>query len=1296
LRRGDGTADNGCDGLTDAHPRGAPRGEGVVAAQYGLDFTGRGNLVQGGGGGVCHNSGGGGGGHIALGGLGGRSWGGETPAALASRMVGGLGGARSVYSFAQHLTLGGGGGAGHGNNDVNTAGGAGGGVLFVRAGSVAGAGAFSADGVSVGTNSNDAQGGGGAAGAIILRAQGAVACGGLNANGGQGGTVNVAVHGPGGGGSGGLIARQATAGVCATSVTGGLAGTQTDANAPDGIYYGAQPTPANRAQFVGAVVDVTDAFAVTTPAQGATVGPRPALSGTTTPNTRVRVSVDGVVVATVTADGMGAWTFTPTTPLTSGGHTLDAQAEGSILITPTRAFIVDAVAPTIALTAPANGAVVSNTRPPITGTAEPGATVTITINGAVVGTATAAPVTGAWSFTPAAALPQGSNTASATATDGAGNTSQPVSSTFTVDSVAPAAVAITTPANGAVISNARPPISGTAEPGSTVTVTGAGGVIIGTATAAPGTGAWSVTPATDLPQGSNTVSATARDAAGNTSQPSSTTFTIDTIAPAAVAISAPANGALISDPTPEIRGTAEPGSTVTVTIGGVVIGTATAAAGTGAWSVTPTTDLPQGSNTASATARDAAGNTSQPTSTTFTVDTIAPAAVAINTPADGANLGASPAAISGTTEPGALVAVNVNGMALGTTTAAADGSWSVAVATPLDDGAYTVTATATDAAGNTSPAATSAFNISRAFVDITTPAPGAATNDATPTISGTATPGATLNVQIDGVSVGMVTAGADGSWSLEVPADLMEGLRAILATTTVNGTPAQDTASITIDQTAPALDLVQPINGSTTNITTPVISGTSEPGAVITLDINGQPATVTADASGDWSYTPPAALPFGAIVITATATDAAGNRSMDSATITIVDDMGAPLDLTITSPANQAMISTGTPTLTGVTAPGATVEIFADGVSVGSVTAGADGSWSFMIPAASALADGAHTLEARATSGQDTATVAIDVTVTNPAMTPVVITAPAAGATTNDATPTISGTAAPGAVVEVFVDGMSIGTATADANGAWTIDAPMLMDGAREIDARVGGDEATVNITIDTAAPVTAVTSPTTGSTVMTGTPTITGTGEPGSTVVITIDGMEAGRVVVGPDGTWMFTPATPLGEGAHTIVVIGVDGAGNQGAPINIDLTIDLPGAMPMVAIATPAAGGTVTDATPTISGTATPGATVEIVVDGEVIGSAIADANGMWSFTPTAPLADGEHTVEARVTIDGESTSTGMIGFTVDAPAEEDAGGIIIGRESCASAPASAPGGAYGALLGLLGLLGLRRRRS
>lgn len=102
-------------------------------------------------------------------------------------------------------------------------------------------------------------------------------------------------------------------------------------------------------------------------------------------------------------------------------------------------------------------------------------------------------------------------------------------------------------------------------------------------------------------------------------------------------------------------------------------------------------------------------------------------------------------------------------------------------------------------------------------------------------------------------------------------------------------------------------------------------------------------------------------------------------------------------------------------------------------------------------------------------------------------------------------------------MVEVFVDGMSIGTATADANGAWTIDAPMLMDGAREIDARVGGDEAMVNITIDTAAPVTAVTSPTTGATVMTGTPTITGTGEPGSTVVITIDGVEAGRVVVGP-----------------------------------------------------------------------------------------------------------------------------------------------------------------------------------
>jgi large repetitive protein len=416
---------------------------------------------------------------------------------------------------------------------------------------------------------------------------------------------------------------------------------------------------------------------------------------------------------------------------------------------------------------------------------------------------------------------------------------------------------------------------------------------------------------------------------------------------------------------------------------------------------------------------------------------------------------------------------------------------------------------------------------------------------------------------------------------------------------------------------------------------------------------------------------------------------------VDTTTVTIVDDVGA-LELTITSPANAAMIATREPTITGFTAPNASIEVFVDGVSVGTTTADANGDWSFVVPAASALVLGMHEVEVVATSGQDTATVAINVEVIDATMTPVMIAMPAMGALTNDDTPTVTGTAAPGATVEVFVDGASIGTAVADANGAWTLDAPMLTDGMHTIEARAGGSTASVGITVDTMAPVTTVSMPTTGGAVTTGTPVITGTGEPGSTVTISIDGMVVGTATVGADGMWTFTPTTALGEGMHTISVVGQDEAGNLSEPVEVQISVEQPVVAPMVAVTSPAPGATVTDTTPTITGTATPGATVEILVDGAVIGTTVADASGQWSFTPDAALEDGTHTIEARVTIEGESTTSAPITITVDGGdvTPEDSGLVLAGG-GCASAPGDAPDAAPAAALGLFALLGWRRRR-
>jgi hypothetical protein len=1272
-----------CTSLTEAGPAGAQRGESLLVGAWGASATGRGNHVHGGGGGVCHNAGGAGGGHVAQGGKGGRSFSGD-----GARDVGGLGGARLIYNPSTRLMMGGGGGAGEANNNANTDGGHGGGVVFMRAGSVAGIGTILVNGQSAATGANDGQGGGGAAGAIVLRAAGQAVCGGLSANGGDGGSMTASQHGPGGGGSGGLIARQSAGGTCNTSVTGGLAGVQTDTAAPDGIHYGAQPTPANRAMFAGLVTTFNDAFTIAAPAANTTTSTTPTISGTTTPNTRVRIIVDGVVIGTVTSNAQGAWTFTPMTPLADGAHTVAAQAEGSIIVVPARSINVDAVAPSIAFSSPAAGAITNDTTPTISGSTEPGATVRVTINGTVL--TTTANAQGQWSVTPNTPLADGPVNVSATATDGVGNVSQPVTRSFTIDATAPLAPTIASPANGAVLSM-TPLITGTAEPNATVTVL-VDGMPVGTVTA-NAQGQWSLMLGMMLADGPHTITASATDAANNTSPNATSSFTIDTVAPLAVVINAPAMGAVTGDNTPTISGSAEPGATVTVTVNGALL--TTTANAQGAWSVTPTTPLADGLILVSATASDAAGNTSQPTATSFTIDTIAPAAVVISSPADGATLSAAPATISGSAEPGATVAVVVDGMMLGMTIADMSGVWSIAAPAMLADGPHTLSATATDAAGNTNQPTFTSFTIVRLFVDLTAPA---LTNDDTPALSGTTQPGATVTILIDGVMVGTATADMNGAWTFEPPAALMEGARMVVARVDDGmGLIAEDTASVVIDLTPPALAISSPVDGSATNIEQPTISGTAEPGATITITLDdGQTGTVTADANGDWSFVPAQPLPFGPTLVTVVATDKAGNTSMDTATVTVVDDM-SPLDLTITNPANGSTISTAKPTLIGQTAPGASVEIFVDGVLVGTTTADQDGVWQFSIPADKALPDGMHTLEARATSGQDTARVAITVTVMDIITADVLITAPAMGALTNDDTPTISGTAEPGATVEVFVDGALVGKATADMNGAWTLEAPMLTDGEHTIRATSRGKESSVTITVDTMAPVTTVTAPTTGGTVMTGTPVISGTGEPGSTVTILIDGMEVGTVVVGQDGMWTFTPTTPLGEGEHTIVVVGKDEAGNSLELPGIVITVEEPGEAPMVGITSPAPGMTVTTATPTISGTANPGATVEIVVDGVVIGTVVADANGAWSFTPTAPLAEGEHTIEARVTIDGQTSTAGPITITVDVPGEEpeDSAMILTGRESCATVPAGeVPAGGLGLLGVLLGLIGWRRR--
>ncbi|WP_343297226.1 Ig-like domain-containing protein, partial [Pseudomonas aeruginosa] len=457
-------------------------------------------------------------------------------------------------------------------------------------------------------------------------------------------------------------------------------------------------------------------------------------------------------------------------------------------------------------------------------------------NGNPIGETTA-DGSGNWTFTPATPLANGT-VVNAVAQDPAGNTG-PQGST-TVDAVAPN-TPVVNPSNGNLL-------NGTAEPGSTVTLTDGNGNPIGQTTA-DGSGNWSFTPGSQLPNGT-VVNVTASDAAGNTSLPATTT--VDSSLPSIPQVD-PSNGSVIS-------GTADAGNTIIITDGnGNPIGQVTAD-GSGNWSFVLVGPLANGT-VINAVAQDPAGNTSGPTSTT--VDAVAPATPVVN-PSNGS-------VIAGTAEAGATVILtDGGGNPIGQATADGSGNWSFTPGTPLANGSV-VNAVAQDAAGNTSgPASTTVDSVAPA-TPVLDPSNGTV-------ISGTAEAGATVILTDGGGNpIGQATADGSGNWSFTPGTPLANG--------SVINAVAQDAAgntsgpvSTTVDAVAPATPVIDPSNGVE-------LSGTAEPGVrVILTDGNGNPIGQTlADGSGNWSFTPGTPLANGTVV-NAVAQDPAGNTSGPAST----------------------------------------------------------------------------------------------------------------------------------------------------------------------------------------------------------------------------------------------------------------------------------------------------------------------------------------------------------------------------------------------------------------------------
>ena len=913
------------------------------------------------------------------------------------------------------------------------------------------------------------------------------------------------------------------------------------------------------------------------------------VSGTAEAGSTVTVTFPDGSTGTATAGSDGSYSVTTTVPQTSGDVSATATDGAGNTGDATTQSYIDSTAPE----APVLDPIVTNEDGSITigGSAEPGSTVTVTYPDGSTGSVVVGE-DGSWSITSPEDQPTGE--VSVNATDEAGNTGASVTENYT-DTTAPDAPSVNVTANA----DGGLTVIGSAEPGTIVTVTFPDGTT-GTATAGSD-GGYSVT--THVPQTSGDVSATATDAAGNTGDATTQSYT-DSTAPEAPVLDPVVTN---DDGSITIGGSAEPGSTVTVTYpdgsaGSVVAGE------DGRFSITSPENQPTGEVSVNAT--DEAGNTGASVTENYT-DTTAPDAPSVNVSAN-ADGGLT---VTGTAEAGSMVTVTFPDGSTGTATAGSDGSFSVTTTVPQTSG--DVSATATDAAGNTGDATT------QAYTDNTAPQapvldPIVTNEDGSITLGGSAEPGSTVTVTYPDGSTGSVVAGEDGSFSITSPENQPTGEVSVNATDEAGNTGASVTENYT-DTTAPDAPSVNVTANADGGLT---VTGSAEPGTTVTVTFpDGSTATATAGDNGEYSVTTHVPQTTGDVSVSAS--DAAGNNG-DSTTVTYTDSTAPE------APALGPIVTNedGSITLTGSAEPGSTVTVTYPDGSTGSVVVGEDGSFTLTSPENQPT--GEVSAEATDEAGNTSASVTESYTDTTAPDAPSVnVTANADGGLT------VTGMAEAGSMVTVtFPDGTT-GTATAGSDGSYSVTTTVPQTtgevSATATDAAGNTGDATVQSYTDSTAPLAPVLDPLVTN--EDGSVTIGGLAEPGSTVTVTYPDGTTGSVVAGEDGS--FTLTSPAGQPSGDVTAKATDEAGNTGPSATGEFADTTAPDAPSVTVTANADGGL------TVSGSAEAGSTVTVTFPDGSIGTAIAGSDGGYSITTQVPQTSG----------DVSATATDAAGNTGDA---------------------------------------------
>ena len=929
------------------------------------------------------------------------------------------------------------------------------------------------------------------------------------------------------------------------------------------------------------------------------------VTGTTIPNGDITVLDDqGNVLCTTTADPAGNFSCSPVIPAPAHNDVL------SVFVTDDNGNSSLPTEVTVDAQAPAAPTVVSQTTnnptPVLNGTAEADSTVTIVVGGATY--TTTADGSGNWSLDLASATPDsgtlnldlnGVNDVTVTATDAAGNTSPPdaTSGELVLDTTAPTAPSIDP------VNESTNPVTGLAEPGALITLTGV--VCDNAPVIADVNGVWSCDVTTTAPLIPGTlITATATDAAGNVSGPTSTTVADSVTQSVSPTIDPVADGAT------EITGSAVPGSTID--LAGITCSNAPVTADvSGNWVCDSPAPVPATGNVISATATQSGLLASPPVTTTvFDPNVTAPPAPQVN-PTDG-----DP--VTGTTIPnGDITVLDDQGNVLCTTTADPAGNFSCSPVIPAPAHNDVLSVFVTDDNGNSSLP-------TEVTVDAQAPAAptvvSQTTNNPTPVLNGTAEADSTVTIVVGGATY-TTTADGSGNWSLDLASATpdsgtlnldLNGVNDVTVTATDaagNTSPPDATSGeLVLDTTAPTAPSIDPVNESTNPVT-----GLAEPGALITLTgVVCDNAPVIADVNGVWSCDVTTTAPLiPGTLITATATDAAGNVSGPTST-TVADSVTQSVSPTIDP------VADGATEITGSAVPGSTIDLAGITCSNAPVTADVSGNWVCDSPAP--VPATGNVISATATQSGLLASPPVTTTVFDPNVTA----PPAPQVNPTDGDP-VTGTTIPNGDITVLDDqGNVLCTTTADPAGNFSC-SPVIPAPAHNDVLSVfvtddnGNSSLPTEVTVDAQAPAAPViTAPLNGAITNINDPVVVGTAEPFSTVVVTGPLGESCSVQADVNGDWSCQISPALQDGTNQLSATATDEVGNTSPASTVTIEVDtLPPLAPVINVPTNGAP---------VTGTGEPGATVTVTTPSGSTCMALVQLDGTWSCTLVGPPVDGE----------------------------------------------------------------------